>query len=839
MSVHNNKAGAMGADEPAGIERRRAIEACKEALIASNMDAIVVIDRHGLIIEFNAAAERMFGYRRTQVLGQDMADLLIPPALRDRHRKGMAHHLATGETTLIGGRVELQAQRLDGTLFPIEISLLRSENGGQPLFMAFIRDISMRRETEAALLDKEARYRTVAKATGKVVYDYDIASGRIEWAGAIEDIIGFTTEEFRHIDIAGWEAMIHPDDRDMAVQLLQTAMERASPYHVEYRFRHKLGHYLHVDDYGTFLTDESGQPVTMLGSMSDITERKKTEEKLRLAANALANTLEGVLILDQQRSVISANQAFTLMTGYLQADIEGRPLGKLLSGHTDQAFAGKINAILDNFGRWEGEAWLRLKSGGVAPVLISISAVLDDVYDVTHYVAVCNDISRYKDYEERLQYLALHDALTQLPNRALFQDRFRDAIARAGRHKTGVGLLFIDLDRFKAVNDSLGHQVGDVLLQSVAERLTSCLRATDTVARLGGDEFAVLLDELADSLDAAAAAQKLLDALAHPFQQDGHELFTSASIGISCYPDDGDDVHELLRNADTAMYKAKEHGRNTYTFFASEMNDQAYENLMLASSLQTALSRDEFILHYQPCVELASGKITGVEALIRWRHPELGLLPPGRFIPIAEETGLITRIGEWVLEQACRQSRAWRDAGLAPVRMAVNLSARQFRQPGLMAKVAEVTREYAVYPGMLELEITESMMMQMPERTRPVLQQLHDAGVSIAMDDFGTGYSSLSYLRHFPLDYLKIDRTFVNGIPDDADQMTITHTIIAMAKSLKIKLIAEGIETFEQYAFLLEQGCEEGQGYYFSTPQPPAKVEALLRKGKFGKFQKK
>lgn len=447
---------------------------------------------------------------------------------------------------------------------------------------------------------------------------------------------------------------------------------------------------------------------------------------------------------------------------------------------------------------------------------------------MTHYVGVLTDISQRKQDEARLNFLAHHDPLTHLPNRTLFQERSNDAIVRAHRHGGLTGLLFIDLDRFKTINDSLGHAMGDLLLQAVAERLGVCVRESDLVARLGGDEFTVLIDELTEFQDAAIVARKVLDELAKPFSLLEHTLYISASIGISCYPQDGKDVQTLLRNADAAMYRAKEEGRNGYRFFSSEMNTQALATLTMTNSLGLALERQEFILHYQPRFDLISRRITGVEALIRWQHPDLGLVPPAQFIPLAEETGMIGSIWEWVLKTACTQAKAWQIAGLPPLRMAVNLSARQFRQHDLAQSIAVVLNEIGLDASALELEITETMVVQAPARTRLILAELKAMGIAIAIDDFSTGYSSLSYLKRYPIDYLKIDRSFVNGLPLDADDGAITRAIIAMAKSLKLRVVAEGVETLEQSTFLEAAGCEDGQGYLFSRPQAAPDLEQLL-----------
>lgn len=431
----------------------------------------------------------------------------------------------------------------------------------------------------------------------------------------------------------------------------------------------------------------------------------------------------------------------------------------------------------------------------------------------------------------QLDHLVHHDALTELPNRILVQDRIIQAIELARRQDRQLAVMFMDLDRFKNINDSLGHAVGDQLLRSVAQRLMACVRQSDTVSRQGGDEFVLLLPYIEHAQDAALSAQKILAALALPYRVDGHDLHISVSIGISIYPDDGRDAETLIKNADTAMYYAKEGGRNDCRFFEQDMNVRAVERHVIEASLRRALERREFVLHYQPKVNLCSGMIVGVEALIRWQHPERGLLPPSLFISIAEDCGLILPIGRWVLREACRQAQAWRLAGLPPITVAVNTSAIEFRAKDFLENIRATLEDARLEPRYLELELTESVLMHDVESTDAMLQALADLGVKVAVDDFGTGYSSLSYLRQFQLDILKIDQSFVNQLTGNADDAAIVNAVISMGKSLNLRVIAEGVETPEQCAFLLAQQCDEGQGYYFCPPVVAETLATLLQTG--------
>ncbi len=449
---------------------------------------------------------------------------------------------------------------------------------------------------------------------------------------------------------------------------------------------------------------------------------------------------------------------------------------------------------------------------------------------VTGVLGLARDVSENRAIKRRLEHLAHHDVLTGLPNRALFTDRAEEAMRRARRKRLPLAVLFVGLDRFKTVNDSLGLNAGDRVLGTVAGRFVEALRESDTVARLGGDEFAVLIEEIESPRSAALVAQKLLESLAAPMNESEIELRISASIGISLYPNDGVTPDALLQSADAAMFEAKQ-SRNNYQFFASDMNSSALDSLLLSSSMRHALERNEFLLHYQPLIDMHADRVAGFEALVRWKHPQRGLVPPMEFIPLAEETGLITPLGEWVIRAACAQAKDWLDAGHDDIRIAVNLSAKQFRNWHFVENVGEMLGEAGLAPDRLLLEITESMMMPHPDETRDILERFSDMHIAIAIDDFGTGYSSLAYLREFPIDYLKIDRSFIMGLPEDESAGTIAKTIIAMAKNLNLKVIAEGIETRPQLEFLRAAGCDEAQGYYFSKPVPSEAAAELLKSG--------
>jgi len=556
--------------------------------------------------------------------------------------------------------------------------------------------------------------------------------------------------------------------------------------------------------------------------------QRHTESILRQSSIVFDNAVEGVVITDINAKITAVNNAFTKITGYSEKDVLGKNPSILKSGRHDREFYKTMWSSLLQHGEWRGEIWDRRKNGEVFPKWQTISAVRDNGGSVTHYVSVFSDISRIKESEEQLLHLAHHDALTALPNRLLLNTRLEHSLQCARRDGTHVAVLFLDLDHFKKVNDSLGHSVGDDLLQLVAKRLLLCVREEDTVARLGGDELTVVLGHLNDVRHAAAVAQAVRDKLSEPFELEGQDVFLSASIGISVYPKDGQDATTLLKNADAAMYMAKSEGRNGYHFYSKELTVRATESLALESNLHRALEREELFLHFQPQVSLKSGDIVGVEALLRWRHPEIGLIAPARFIPLAEENGLIRDIGKWVLRTACAQAKAWQKDGLTPFRIAVNLSGRQLGQFNIVREVRDALEDTALDPCYLELELTESSVMKRAERAAKTLDALRELGTTIAIDDFGTGYSSLSYLKRFAVDRLKIDRSFVRDIPQDANDVALAKSIVALGHSLNLSVVAEGVETQAQRELLTSIGCDEMQGFLYSAPKTASELSSLL-----------
>lgn len=554
----------------------------------------------------------------------------------------------------------------------------------------------------------------------------------------------------------------------------------------------------------------------------DITARKELESTLQQAALVFDNSRDAILVMDRDYHVLTVNRAYTTMTGFQAHDVIGAALPSLRLGVQDQSYYERIRHHMDTHDHWEGELWSVRSDGATFPIRASLSAIRDAQGAITSYMALLSDITDRKRMEEETRHLAHHDPLTGLPNRVLFMDRLAQALAANRRQHAEFALMFLDLDHFKAINDTHGHEAGDAVLQEVAARLTRCVRGVDTVSRLGGDEFVVLLTDIGGVDQAAHVASTVMQSVARPVQTGGRGVNLSVSIGIAICPSDGQDTKTLLRHADVAMYHAKQNGRNEFCFFSPAMNAHVHERVQMENRLRRALANGEFVLEYQPEVDIASGLTVGVEALIRWRDPERGLLLPEQFIPAAEESGLIVPIGQWVLREACRQARQWRDQGY-PVVVAVNLSNVQFIHNNLVHYVDEALEGSGLAPQYLDLEITEAVVMNSGSATRETISALRERGVQLTIDDFGTGFSSLTGLRQLPLSKLKIDRSFVDEITRAPDEAVMIPAIIAVARSLKLRVVAEGVETIEQLRYLQQHGCDEYQGYYaaMASGSPP------------------
>lgn len=686
------------------------------------------------------------------------------------------------------------------------------------------------RRTQDALGASRARLAEAQRIARLGSWEWLVGDDRLTFADGAEDILGLPPgQHVRTLD--DWLKVVHPDDRHGVKCAIDLAITNGTTFDMDCRILRADGNERYVHGRAEAAYDGNDRALRLVGSVQDITGRKQMEERLRQSATVFENTAEGVIITDAANHIIAVNRACSEITGFSEPELLGNTPAMFRSGRHDEKFFNDMLRSVMEAGRWQGEIWNRRKNGDIYPEWLNVSVVKDEHGRVTHMVQVFSDISAMKESESKLDHLAHHDTLTGLPNRMLLTARMEQSLARAKRNGAMLALLFVDLDRFKDVNDTLGHPIGDMLLQAVSKRLMDCVREEDTVSRLGGDEFTMLIEDLHNSSAAGTVAQKVNVALEQPFMLQGHEIFISSSIGIALFPNDGADVTALIKNADSALYRAKEQGRNNYQYYTEELTARAIERLAMENDLRHAIERNELLVHYQPQVDLYSGKIIGMEALVRWQHPQRGLVMPSDFIPLAEDTGIIMAIGEWVMRTACARVSDWIAQGYPPVRVAVNLSSRQFNQRQLAEIVQRILNETGLEPQYLELELTERLIMQDAEHTITILRKLKKLGVQFSIDDFGTGYSSLSYLKQFPIDRIKIDQSFVRNITSDPEDAAVSQAIISLSHSLNLKTVAEGVETLEQQEFLRARQCDEMQGFYFSRPVSEQEMEGLMRDG--------
>ena len=780
----------------------------------------------GAYAEQLRTAQRLDMADRDEVLGNIARHLLESPRGGFLHAFDATHEIvqevSLGGKTLgyyalagrAGGYGEIQRRQL-GALSQLTGWLLHLHEQTERL-AAELNQSGERINRQAQILDQ----------INDSVITMDLAGFITQWNKGAERLFGYSEKEAVGNNILFLYA---DEDEDGGPQLQDTFLEQGGR-EMEVRRRRKSGETFWASLTLSLIHDADGEPSGLIGYLIDITGRIEAAERQRLNTRMFEHSQEGIYITDDAERIISVNPAFCRITGYTKAEVIGQTPRLFDSDRHDETFYQLRNEAVQARGSWQGEVWERRKNGEVYPKWCSINAVKNEQNKTTHYFSIFSDITERKHSEERINYLAFYDSLTGLPNRTLIHRLIDQALMEAQRSGQQGALLFIDLNRFKPINDTLGHDVGDRLLQQVGQRFRNALRNVDVVARMGGDEFVAALFNISRREHAGHVAQKLLDSLREPILLDGHELRVGASIGISVYPEDGLDTATLLRYADVAMYRAKQSPEEGYAYFSAEMNQLALGRLAMEAGLRRALEKGELLLHYQPKVDIATGRIIGAEALVRWNHPERGMVPPGEFIPIAEETGLIVSIGEWVLEQACSQACIWQQRGFPPVKLAVNISARQITSK-LPGSIGELLDKHRLTPAWLELELTESMLMNNTESVIAMMDELHAMGIALSLDDFGTGFSSLSYLKRFPIDTLKIDRSFITGTPDDADDCAIAGAIAGMAKQLRLKVIAEGVENAAQLAFLKSLGCDEIQGYIFSRPLPADELMALINSG--------
>jgi diguanylate cyclase (GGDEF)-like protein/PAS domain S-box-containing protein len=789
--------------------------------------AIFMLDPRGQILSWNAGAERIKGYKADEIVGRNFS-CFFPAEEIERGRPEEILRLAAGS-----GRHEEQGMRVrkDGSQFlaSVTFTTLRDPAGNLRGFSEFSHDLSQRKESEA-------RYRGLLEAAPDAMVVVNVAGEIVLLNVRAEKEFGYSRDELigqkvKNIIPEGFAERIIADGTRSAAEALAQQIGTG----IELLGRRKDGSEFPIEIMLSPL--ESAEGILLTAAIRDISVRQAAEKHLAQMESRYRGLLEAapdaMVVVNQDGEIVLLNVQAEKQFGYRRDELLGQKVKNIIpEGFAERLIADSLRSTEDALAQQIGtgiELNGRRKDGSEFPIEIMLSP-LESAEGVLVTAAIRNITTR-KKAEALMIHSSEHDFLTGLPNRMLLSDRVNQSIRMAIRHKRKVAVLFLDLDGFKHINDSLGHPTGDKLLQSVGKRLVDCVRSSDTVSRQGGDEFVVLLSEEEDSEDASTIAKRMLRAVAEAHFIDQHDLHVTCSVGVSRYPEDGLNAETLIKNADTAMYQAKENGRQTYQYFKPAMNVRAVERQSLEESLRRALERQEFVVHYQPKINLKTGRISGAEALLRWTHPTRGPVPPGQFIPVAEDCGLILPIGTWVLRQACQQAQAWVDAGLRLGTMAVNISAIQLRNENFLEGVFAILQDTRLDPRLLELELTESVLMKHAEYTASILTALRDRGVQVAVDDFGTGYSSLSYLRKFPIDALKIDHSFVGQITTVPDEIIIVKAVIGLGRSLKLRVVAEGVETEEQLAFLQAHQCDEAQGYYFSRPVLPEKFAELLKTG--------
>ena len=812
------------------IEQRRKVRVAEERFRATFEQAAVAIAHvtlDGRWMWFNRQFAAVVGYDHAALEQMSVADVLHPDERAEVAQS--LEFLTRGEIDRLVS--ERRIVRSDGEVLWVSItaSLVRDAPIASSYVVAMIEDVSARRAAETALRASEERFELAMRGANDGLWDWNVAASEIYFSPRWASMLGYEPDEIA-CTFEAWMELIHPDEvAAVRVQVAEVLDGWTESFAGEFGMRAKDGSWRAILSRGFALRDEAGRAIRLIGTHTDITDRKRVEADLRRAAAVFGNTHEGVVITDPQGRVIDINPAFSRITGWEREAVIGNSPRLLNSGRHDATFYADMWRSIGEEGHWQGEIWNRRKSGEIYPEWLTISAVRDDAGTVVNYVGTFIDIGALKQSEARLTHLAHHDSLTDLPNRVLLLEELDRAIEAASACGGMGAVLFLDLDRFKNVNDSLGHAAGDQLLWLVSRRLRDLLPEGAMLARLGGDEFVCLIRDVGQHEQASALARRLIDDLNRSFVlSGGQEIFISASIGISLFPNDGAVANELIQHADAALYEAKGAGRSTHRFYEVLLTTAASIRLETEAGLRRALARDEFELHYQPLVTTVDGRVRGVEALLRWRDPVRGLIAPDQFIPIAEETGLIIAIGEWVLKTACRQMHEWLEAGLGLQTMAVNLSPREFQRPDIVRRITTVLEETGMSAKHLELEITEGALMDQGEEAEKRLAALKALGLRLSIDDFGTGWSSLAYLRRLPIDKLKIDRSFVRDMPGDPTAVEIASAIVSLAGNLGLEVLAEGVETREQFESLVQLGCDVVQGYLFAHPLPAADLPLFL-----------
>ncbi len=784
------------------------------------------------------------GYNKAELqqMGEYFWEILLHPDDAGHYHDLRQQQREVGYTTQLQCQLRFRHRNNQWRRFDIrEQALARDKSTQVTRIIGVAKDITDQIEASESLRDSEQRYRMLAESISDVICSTDSQLALNYISPSVSAVLGYDVDwVFKN----GWQSIIaNPQQLAGIYSLVEQVSRALGDAKALNKLRDEVqtqlflfdclradGRKVPIELRLVLVWDEHGAFEGILGVGRDISQQRRAEKDLRMAATVFEHSTSAILITDPAGYIVQANEAFSRVSGYAVADVLDQLPNMLTVDEQQEAHLRYVLKQLHQHSTWEGEVWLKRRSGEHYPAWVGITAVFDDEGDLASYVCFFSDISERKASEQRIHRLAYYDALTHLPNRTLFQDRLHTALQSAERQKSWVVLMFLDLDRFKPINDSLGHAAGDRMLKEMATRLLGCVAEDDTVARMGGDEFTLLLQPRVSremALNRAIhVAEQILASLVKPFVLEGREFFVTASIGIALSPQDGNELSQLMKNADTAMYHAKERGKNNFQFYQADMNASALERLELESDLRHALDQNEFVLYYQPQFSGDGKRLTGAEALLRWRHPRRGLVPPGDFIPVLEELGLVVDVGDWVISEACRQLKTWHQSKVRVPKVSVNISARQFSDGQLGTRIATILEDTGLPPACLELELTESILMREVNEALHILDSLKNLGLSIAVDDFGTGYSSLNYLKQFPIDVLKIDRTFVDGLPSGEQDAQIARAIIAMAHSLNLAVIAEGVETHEQLDFLREHGCDEVQGYLFGRPMPANRFEA-------------
>ncbi len=790
-----------------------------QAMLTALPDSVVLISADGVFLEHHMAEGHHFAAESAEVLGKTIEDVL-PTEAAKLLRDALAATMESGNLESF----EYERPSSEGGVRRYEVRVTQTGDGQ---FLGIIRDITEQHRAQDALKASEANYRAIFDSVNDAIVLADTEDFSIlEVNDKAYQLLDYQPQRQQTLIEMLGRKRTSPHTSDNILRLLVEAAA-GRPQVFEWPLR-RDGEEIRWAEFHVKRAEIGGQ-YRLLAVVKDITDHKRAAASMYMQISAVNAASDQIMITSASGIIEFVNPAFERCTGYRYAEVIGCDWHMLCTPDSNAALDRLTEESLSSGQSWCGELSSKRKDGSISVEDTTITPIRSEMGAIENYISIKRDITERKQYEAELNQLAHHDVLTGLPNRLLFSDRLTQRLSDCRRNGDRLAVMFLDLDRFKLVNDSLGHNAGDMLLKQVSERLKLVLRDVDTVARMGGDEFTLIMPNVKNIDDASIPARRILEIMSDSFMISGHEMYLTTSIGISLFPQDGSDVESLVRAADTAMYHAKESGRNTFRFYTEALNVAAMERMTLENSLRKAIERNELLAHYQPRIHMQTGEILGAEALVRWMHPDLKLIPPAQFIPLAEETGQIVAIGEWMLKTACTQNKAWQDAGLPRISMGVNVSCRQFQLADIVGMVSRSLQETGLQPEYLDLELTESTLMMNPEHAVKVLGTLKDMGVHISLDDFGTGYSALSHLKHFPIDTVKIDRSFVQNITTQSDDSAIAQAIVAMAHSMNLTVVAEGVETLEQLNCLRAMGCDEMQGYFVGRPVPAEELEQILQ----------